>query len=98
MANYRLDQRSRYQEDYQENRQTLNQRRQPSRQRSQGNYRLDANGQPVMRPNQDRQRPRPYQEEHYNYEDARAIIGLSHTVLSQVRPGPIMNRTMRHAL
>ena len=62
MANYRLDQRSRYQEDYQENRQTLNQRRQPSRQRSQGNYRLDANGQPVMRPNQYRQRPRPYKE------------------------------------
>ena len=69
MANYRLDQRSRYQEDYQENRQTLNQRRQPSRQRSQGNYRLDANGQPVMRPNQDRQRPRPYQEARYDYED-----------------------------
>ena len=73
MANYRLDQRSRYQEDYQENRQTLNQRRQPSRQRSQGNYRLDANGQPVMRPNQDRQRPRPYQEEHYNYEEAQRV-------------------------
>jgi hypothetical protein len=69
MANYRLDQRSRYQEDYQENRQTLNQRRQPIRQRSQGNYRLDANGQPVMRPNQDRQRPRPYQEARYDYED-----------------------------
>ena len=69
MANYRLDQRSRYQEDYQENRQTLNQRRQPSRQRSQGNYRLDANGQPVMRANQDRQRPRPYQEARYDYED-----------------------------
>ena len=73
MANYRLDQRSRYQEDYQENRQTLNQRRQPSRQRSQGNYRLDANGQPVMRPNQDRQRPRPSQEEHYNYEEAQRV-------------------------
>ena len=73
MANYRLAQRSRYQEDYQENRQTLNQRRQPSRQRSQGNYRLDANGQPVMRPNQDRQRPRPYQEEHYNYEEAQRV-------------------------
>ena len=73
MANYRLDQRSRYQEDYQENRQTLNQRRQPSRQRSQGNYRLDANGQPVMRPNQDRQRPRTYQEAPYDYEEAQGV-------------------------
>ena len=73
MANYRLDQRSRYQEDYQENRQTLNQRRQPSRQRSQGNYRLDANGQPVMRPNQDRLRPRTYQEAGYDYEEAQGV-------------------------
>lgn len=73
MANYRLDQRSRYQEDYQENRQTLNQRRQPSRQRSQGNYRLDANGQPVMRPNQDRQRPHTYQEAPYDYEEAQGV-------------------------
>ncbi len=73
MANYRLDQRSRYQEDYQENRQTLNQRRQPSRQRSQGNYRLDANGQPVMRPNQDRQRPHTYKEAPYDYEEAQGV-------------------------
>ena len=50
MANYRLDEADKYQKEYHDNRQTLNQRRQPERV-IRGNYRVDRNGQPIVRQN-----------------------------------------------
>ena len=50
MANYRLSDMEKYQKEYHDNRQTINQRRQPERV-ARGNYRIDRNGEPVVRQN-----------------------------------------------